>query len=381
MALCILTSSFPRHPEDNINAGVFARDFARACAALLPDSCVFTHRKGVSGSYGDGFDVIEYQWLGSSTSLTSLNLRSPSGSVRAASLLFMGTYSYLRLCRRRQIDHSFALWAFPSGLYAWAAMRFLGIPYSIWALGSDIWRYEKHRVMRPILRRLLNDACSLFADAPGLASKVTALCGRPCTFLPSTRDLSLISAEPIVDHRPHPRFLFVGRYEYNKGPDILVQAFRMYRDSGGIGSLLLYGAGSLETSLREAVRSHGLQDRIEIKGVIESAALVGRLMWCDTLVIPSRLESIPVVLWDAVQTRTPVIVSDTGDLGRVVRDGELGSVVSPGDEAELAGALLATDREPPLRREQCSGFVPLSDTPADTARRFLAEVGLCPDKE
>ncbi len=64
--LCILTSSYPRDPGDNINSGVFVRDFARALAAVFPDCCVFTHRKGSPGHYPDPFDVIEYRWLGRS---------------------------------------------------------------------------------------------------------------------------------------------------------------------------------------------------------------------------------------------------------------------------------------------------------------------------
>ena len=141
--LCILTSSYPRDPSDNINSGVFARDFVRALAAVLPECCVFTHRKGPPGHYPDSFDVIEYRWLGRSTSLTSLDLRSPLGGLAALSLLIMGTFGYLRLCRQRRIEHSLALWVVPSGLFAVMAKWMRGVAGVDVDVGFAVLEFKK----------------------------------------------------------------------------------------------------------------------------------------------------------------------------------------------------------------------------------------------
>ena len=374
--LCILTSSYPSSPDENNNSGVFVRDFVQACETIVPGCRVFTHRKGTPGDYRDVFPVLEYRWLGSDSSLTSVNLGSASGIIKAISLLLMGSWGYLRLCRRKKIDHSLAMWAFPSGLYAYLAKKLYGVPYSVWALGSDIWRYEKHPIVGPVLRRVLREADHLFADGMEFAETVAALSGRRCDFLPSTRDLGSIQALPVEDQASRPRFLYVGRYEYNKGPDVLLEAARLYLSSGGPGSFHLFGEGSLLPELDAYVSAHGLGEKVVIHDVIGVAALVGRLHWCDYLVIPSRIESIPVILSDAMQSGTPVIATEVGDIPAIVDQMTLGLTVPPQAPEELTQTLLECGHRDEATRGISPGLRPPLTSPGDTARKFLRAVGL-----
>jgi len=373
MTLCILTSSYPRSPEDTINAGVFVRDFARACAAELPGCCLFTHRKGPPGEYGEAFQVTEYKWFGQATSLTSVDIASPRGLIAAASLILMGTWGYLRLSRKRRVTHSLAMWAIPSGIFAYAANKLWGVPYSIWALGSDIWCYERHWLVRPLLRRILLDADHLYADGQELAERVYRLTGRPCAFLPSSRDLTGFRPVPLNDDRPRPRYLFVGRYERNKGPDVLLEAAADYLDKGGSGSFDLFGAGSLEKSLRRFIRHRGLSDRIRLHGTIKTQDLVDRLHWCDYLVIPSRIESLPLILSDALQTGTRVIATDVGDMATMVRETGAGIVVPPLDIPALVSAFTAMESQ--LSTCPASAYSRPVPSPYNTARLFLTDAG------
>jgi glycosyltransferase involved in cell wall biosynthesis len=61
------------------------------------------------------------------------------------------------------------------------------------------------------------------------------------------------------------------------------------------------------------------------------------------VLIPSRQESIPVILSDALQLGRPVIVSDVGDMGTLVRRHHAGIVVPPGDSHALAEAMLTLE--------------------------------------
>ena len=47
-------------------------------------------------------------------------------------------------------------------------------------------------------------------------------------------------------------------------------------------------------------------------------------MWADYILIPSRIESIPVVFSDAMQCGVPVITTPVGDLPRIVKKYDVG---------------------------------------------------------
>lgn len=376
MRLCVLSSSYPRSEADTNNAGVFVRDFALALQSAGKNISGFTHRKGGRSDYRENFPVYEYSWLGRETSLTSVDTRSLSGAIKSLSLLTCGIVSYLRFCRRQKIKYSLAMWAVPSGIFAWLAWKLFRTPYAVWALGSDIWRYQNSRFFGPLLRAVLSGAEVRLADGLELARRVEAICGKGCEFVPSARDLGRYQPTVVEEDRPHPRFLFVGRWELNKGPDVLIEAARQYLDQGGRGSFDLFGEGSLRSMLAGKIEQAGLQKRIRLHGVIGPEELVGRFAWCDVLVIPSRIESIPVIFSDALQCRSPVLATEVGDLGRLVREYEVGVVVPPDDIPALAQALLDWDDLDPKEFAQATDKAKENFSIKRSAERFLELAGL-----
>ena len=57
-------------------------------------------------------------------------------------------------------------------------------------------------------------------------------------------------------------------------------------------------------------------------------------------VFPSLYEPFGIVALEAMAAGTPVVVSDTGGLGEVVRHGENGLKATPGDTSSLAANIL-----------------------------------------
>src|SRR5207247_9777178 len=71
----------------------------------------------------------------------------------------------------------------------------------------------------------------------------------------------------------------------------------------------------------------------------------------DVLVLPSsRSEAIPQVIPQALAVGTPVVASTVGGSPELIRDGENGRLVPPGDARALADAILALLREPERAR-------------------------------
>jgi glycosyltransferase involved in cell wall biosynthesis len=105
----------------------------------------------------------------------------------------------------------------------------------------------------------------------------------------------------------------------------------------------MYGTGPLAVFLHEKIQELKLSDVVAVHGVIGDADLVQGIRLSKAVLIPSRQESIPVILSDALQLGRPVIVSDVGDMGALVRGYHAGIVVPPGDSHALAEAMLAME--------------------------------------
>jgi glycosyltransferase involved in cell wall biosynthesis len=214
----------------------------------------------------------------------------------------------------------------------------------VWCLGSDIHTWAKKPFFRGLTRRVLNDADLLYADGFALSRDVTALCGRPCEFLATTRVLVELAEEPpeLAPDKTH--FLYVGRWEKVKGLDVLLDAWRLIAERGLAGKALLHVAGQgqgLERRLSEAARDANLKGSVRIVGWATEAQLAGLYRAVDCVVIPSRNESIPVVLSEALGADTPLIVTNVGDMGTIVKRYQLGYVVPPESPSTLADAIAA----------------------------------------
>ena len=86
-------------------------------------------------------------------------------------------------------------------------------------------------------------------------------------------------------------------------------------------------------------RMRGYEDYIHVNGYADPGTVVAYMQACDRLIIPSRVESIPLVFVDALQMKLPVIAADTGDLGELVRQFGVGTIVPSGDPHALSAEM------------------------------------------
>lgn len=136
------------------------------------------------------------------------------------------------------------------------------------------------------------------------------------------------------------RALYLGRLDPQKGVDRLLDcmALRGARDQPVewrvIGSELVTGGG-------------GWAQRFADLGVAVSPpvynprAVADALEWADVLVLPSRWEGAPLVLFEAMRMGCVPIACDVGAVAEVVADGETGLLIPDGPDAETARALAA----------------------------------------
>jgi glycosyltransferase involved in cell wall biosynthesis len=247
-------------------------------------------------------------------------------------------------------SHLFALWGLPCGEWARRAARANGIAYSAWMLGSDVWTLGRVPVLRGMLARVIRHASHAYADGYHLAEDAQRIAGVPVAFLPSTRRIDLVDPAPPREKPPY-RVLFLGRWHPNKGVDLLLDALLQLDDADwhNIECIEIQGGGPLEPLVRERVAALQAARRpVQAGRFLAKPDAEAAIVRADWIVIPSRIESIPVVFSDAVKSGRPVVATPVGDLPRLVKDdpacGVLAETVSA---TAIAGALRATvDSDP-----------------------------------
>ena len=336
MRIWLVTSSYPRRPSESSNAGVLAREVAIDLRNTGHDVVVVTPNKPGGIMMDDGLGSIVIPWPMPSIELADINPRSPRDALRGAALMASGHRLLRRHATREPPDALIALWALPSGVFARHVSNRFGIPYAVWLLGSDVWRTSQLPFARRTLTRVLEDSAASFADGVALAEAAEAVTGVSSEFLPSVRRLPSAKCHSTTPYD----LLFVGRYHPNKGPDVLVNALALLREQGFTLKTGFFGSGDLTADLIQQVGNLGLEATVNISGPISAERLASALSAARALVIPSRQESIPMILGDAIQVRTPVVVTDVGDLGDIVRRFNLGEIVEPDRPDLLAEGIL-----------------------------------------
>jgi len=132
----------------------------------------------------------------------------------------------------------------------------------------------------------------------------------------------------------------------SKGHDVFLEAARAVLAGEPAARFLIVGDGIGFDDVRRRVAALGLEGAVRMTGFRRD---VPELMAAlDVLVLPSiRSEAASQVIPQALAVGTPVVATTVGGSGELVRDGETGRLVPPGDAGVLAAAVLEllVDRE------------------------------------
>jgi len=131
----------------------------------------------------------------------------------------------------------------------------------------------------------------------------------------------------------------VGRLTPQKGQLLLLDAVAALRAEGVELELTLAGDGELRPALEQRIRELGLEKAVAITGWVSSGEIRALLRSARALVLPSFAEGLPVVIMEALAMARPVVASWVAGIPELVRPGESGWLVPPGDTAALIEAL------------------------------------------
>lgn len=361
MRIALITHNWPfKEGEGASAAGLFVSSFAHTLRDAGNEVFVFTsQRGGIDGESGlalQGLKVKWFPWKGDKL-LGHLNIFNPKEMTLLLRYLHNGQRELLDYVKEKNIEYCLAFWAFPAGYFARLVKNKLGIPYAVWALGSDIWTYSKWPIARKIIKRVLISADHVYADGFKLCEDVRALSKVECAFLPSTRDLPQCTTCHCEGQGPEAisKFLYIGRFEKAKGVDLLFDAIRGLKQRTSDFHVFAFGGGRLHKEIETKLSQWSLDREVTLGGYINVEEAAKFLYNCDCMIIPSRKESIPIIYSDGLKAGIDMITSDAGDFGRLYREHHYGKIFPSGDVNALEEALFSFIAE---RRQRKKKYAP-----------------------
>lgn len=128
--------------------------------------------------------------------------------------------------------------------------------------------------------------------------------------------------------------LFIGELRHLKGVDVLLAAMAALSERPTLSACIV-GAGADRAALEARARRLGLSERVQFVGAMPArkAFRKGKL-----LVVPSRAESLPYIVLEALAAEVPIVASRVGGIPEIL-DGHEDLMVPAGKVDSLAAAI------------------------------------------
>ncbi len=262
----------------------------------------------------------------------------------------------------RRLDLIHAMYITQPAFVAVAAARYLGLPSVISARGNDLDRTAFDPGKFSQIAWSLQNASAVTAATTDLVRKARALVpgiephwipngADTVLFSPGLRDEALASS---LNLAAAPVIAFVGEARQKKGLTILLPAFaqlckklaldeaptRQEQNNQPPTLLLIGGVRKDDEPILQVFQRQNPTLDICIVPNMAHKELPAYYRLADVLVIPSLHDGMPNSLLEGMACGRVTVASNVGGMPDVLRHGENGVLVSPGDVNALADALL-----------------------------------------
>lgn len=134
-------------------------------------------------------------------------------------------------------------------------------------------------------------------------------------------------AEEKIESLPEgPVFVSVGRLHHRKGYHKLIDAHKKLIDEGFHHTVLVLGSGEEMKNLTEQIKTNNVQETFILCG--NKMNPYPYIKNADYFILPSESEAWPLVIAEALILQKPIIATDTGDVGIMIRDRETGYLIN-----------------------------------------------------
>jgi glycosyltransferase involved in cell wall biosynthesis len=158
--------------------------------------------------------------------------------------------------------------------------------------------------------------------------------------IPGVKPLDRVAARDVLQvSRGGARIGWIGRLSPEKGPDVMIDGLARLKRTHVQLSIIGDGPALKETQAQ--ARAVGVDKQVTWHGLVPDA---GRLLAAfDVVVLSSRTEGTPIILFEAIAARVPVVATAVGGVPAVITDREAVLVPSADPGALAQGIARALD--------------------------------------
>lgn len=264
------------------------------------------------------------------------------------------------LCRRHKIDVIHA--HLHKAIIAALLLRFfLNIPVVVHEHGAIARRGFQFSLYRLMLRLLKRKASRFIAVSKAVAGQLTQFAGvdpQHIEVVYNAVDATAFAPDAAQRARWREHLKAgstttvigcAGRLAWEKGPDILLEAFARLLERSSDALLVFVGDGGMKDTLRQRAGELEIEGKVRFLGFRSN---VGEIMNAfDIGCVPSRQEGFGIAAIELMSMRVPLVSSSVYGLAEIVSNGRNALVPAENTPAKVCGCLLRLMEEPKLRDE------------------------------
>lgn len=152
----------------------------------------------------------------------------------------------------------------------------------------------------------------------------------------------------------NPMFIACGEFNYRKGFDYLIEAYRLYKDKAkqqgaDLWKLQMLGDGKMRKEIEQKIIAYGLQEDVILQGNVKNVQTYMLQASCFTL--SSRWEGFPMVGTEALEIGLPTVSFDITAMQPLLTNGVEGLLVPAYDCGAFADAMLQISTDKTARKQ------------------------------
>lgn len=239
-----------------------------------------------------------------------------------------------------EIDLIHAHVTFPAGFLAYMISRQINKSYVITEHSGPFpfSEYKKIFGLRQIIQKPLENASKVIAVSNWLAKSISVYCTQKPIVIPNSIDTSFFKPSASYQQNKIPTIFCLSHLIESKGIGDLLRAILILKEQGHSFRFRIGGVGASINKYHKLSQSYKIQDRIEWLGQLNREKALFEYQNCDFYVMPSRVESLSMVILEAMACGKPIVSTDCGGPSELIKS-DIGILTSPNSPKHLAESI------------------------------------------